>query len=104
MLFRSEDGTYKITSVTRDFSGAKGRVIAYFHGHIHKDTVDNASHSFVVASITTAGADVRDSNPEERVPDTATETALDIVVINNNKINFIRLGAGEHRECTLNGV
>lgn len=95
-----EDETYRITSVTKDFSGAKGRVIAYFHGHIHKDTMDNASHSFVVASITTAGADVRDSNPEERVPDTATETALDIVIINKGKIDFIRLGAGENRTTT----
>ena len=91
------DSTYKLSSIDCNFNDAKGKVLAFFHGHIHKDTIDSTTYSFVVASITTAGGDVRDSNPPIRTSNTATETALDIVIIALDKIYFIRLGAGEDR-------
>lgn len=95
------DNTYTMISIEKDFTSAKGKVIAYFHGHIHKDTIDNTTNTFIVASITTAGADVRDTNPPLRTAGTATETALDIVIITDEKIYFNRLGAGESREVAL---
>ena len=95
------DNTYTMISIEKDFASAKGKVIAYFHGHIHKDTIDNTTNTFIVASITTAGADVRDANPVKRVAGTATETALDIVIITDKKIYFNRLGAGVSREVAI---
>lgn len=92
---------YNISTVSADFTNAKGKVVAYFNGHIHKDSLDTTSYSFVTASITTAGADVRDTNPVERVAGTATETALDIVIITKDKIYFNRLGAGANREADI---
>lgn len=91
---------YNTSAVTVDFKGKKGDVIAYFHGHIHKDTIDNTTYSFPCLSITTSSADVRDANPVERVPGTATETALDIVTIDrlHRMIYCTRIGAGHDRE------
>lgn len=88
------DTTYTKVSVDVDFTNAKGKVKCYLHGHIHKDTHDNTTHTFASISITTAGADVRDAVPQERVVGTATETALDIVTITSDYIYCTRLGAG----------
>ncbi len=93
---------FKTSSANADFTNAKGEVVAFFHGHIHKDTVDTESYSFPCISITTAGADVRDENPVKREPNTATETAMDIVTIDmeHRKIYTTRLGAGSDRELS----
>lgn len=90
---------YTNVSVNCDFSKAKGELAAFLHGHIHKDTVDTTTYSFPCISITTAGGDVRDENPVQRIPGTATETALDIVTIDklNKKIYCTRLGVGSDR-------
>ena len=96
------DATYKQTSVDVDFTEAKGEIIAYFHGHWHQDYTCTA-YSTICIGITTAGADVRGDNVNfERVPNTATETALDIVTIDRNakKIYCTRLGAGADREIS----
>ena len=95
------DTTYTNISVSADFSEAKGKIVIYLHGHIHKDTIDATSYSFAVASITTAGADVRDTDPPLRTPNTATETALDFVIMSKTAINFIRIGAGSDRVIAL---
>lgn len=92
---------YTTSSCDVDFTNATGKVVAYFHGHIHYDSIDTTSHTFVTASITTAGADVRDTNPSLRTAGTATETALDVVVITDDKIYFNRLGAGSDRTIDL---
>lgn len=96
-----EDTTYTLTSVNSDFTEAKGKVVLYAHGHIHKDTIDTATYSFPTASITTAGADVRDTDPPLRTPNTATETALDMVIVSKKAINFLRFGAGTDRVIAL---
>ncbi len=90
------------SSVDRDFTDAKGRIIAYFHGHIHKDSVDKTVLDCPSISITTAGGDVRDDDPVERIVGTATEAALDIVTIDRaaGKIYMTRVGAGSSRETT----
>ncbi len=90
------------TAPSKDFSQAKGEVIAYFHGHIHRDTIDETALSCPAISITTASSDVRDENPPERVIGTATETAMDIVTVDKavRTIYLTRLGAGEDRQIS----
>lgn len=94
------DDTYTTSKVDADFSGGVGEVAAFFHGHIHFDRIDDSTYSFPCISITTAGADVRDTDPPLRTAGTATETAMDIVTINtaDRTIRMTRLGAGEDRE------
>ena len=97
-----DDETYKSTVVNADFTGAKGEVIASFHGHIHGDRIYPSYYTFPMITITTAGADVRDTDPVERVVGTATETAMDIVSIDmkSRTIYCTRLGAGGDRSIT----
>lgn len=95
------DTTYTNVSVNADFTEAKGNIVIYLHGHIHKDSMDTATYSFATASITTAGADVRDTDPPLRTPGTATETALDLVIMSKTAINFLRIGAGSDRVIAL---
>ena len=89
---------YMTSSVKADFTNAKGTVDSYFNGHIHKDFVSTA-YSFPMVSITTAGGgDVRDADYTcERIPDTTTETAMDIVTVLPDKIVMTRIGAGRDR-------
>ena len=96
------DSIYKTVSVDCDFTNAKGEVAAFFHGHIHKDTVDTQTYAFPCISITTAGGDVRDSSPAERTPGTATETAIDVVTLDKaaRKIYMTRVGVGMDRSCS----
>lgn len=98
----ASDNAYKNVAVSVDFSAAKGEIAAFLHGHIHKDTVDTVTYDFPCISITTAGGDVRDENPTERVPGTATETAMDVVTLDklNRKIYLTRIGAGTGREVS----
>lgn len=100
------DTTYKSVSVNVDFSDAKGEIIAYFHGHNHKDIVDTASYTFPRIVITTSGGDVRDSDPVTRVPGTATETVLDLVTIDRDAkiIYCTRFGAGYDRVIPYGGT
>ena len=99
----STGGKYNTSTAAADFKNAEGKVAAFFHGHIHKDTVDSTTYSFPCIAITTAGGDVRDDDPVKRVPDTATETAMDIVTVDREKnmIYMTRLGAGNDRSVKI---
>jgi len=95
------DNTYKTVTVDADFTEEEGEVAAFFHGHIHKDRIDTQTYSFPCISITTAGGDVRDESPVQRVPGTATETAMDVVTLDKaaRGIYMTRIGAGSDRVC-----
>lgn len=95
-----ESSPYNTSTITCDFSEAKGDFAAFFCGHVHIDQINTSQYSFPWLSITTAGADVRDSNPVERIVGTATETAIDIVTVDRKqrKIYTTRIGAGYDRE------
>lgn len=95
------DNTYKTVTADVDFTEAAGEIAAFFHGHIHKDTIDTTTYSFPSISITTAGGDVRDESPAQRTPGTATETALDVVTLDKaaRKIYLTRFGVGNDRVC-----
>ncbi len=99
-----EDSVYNTSqTLSKDFSAAGGEIAAYFHGHLHCDIIDTTALPCPSIGITTAGGDVRDTEyTVERVPGTATETALDIVTVDRaaRKIHMTRLGAGLHREVS----
>ncbi len=95
----SEYGTS--TATEKDFSDAKGRIVAYFHGHLHRDNIDSTGfETCPCIAITTAGGDVRDETVYLRTPGTDTETAIDVVTVDrkDGKIYMTRLGVGEDRE------
>lgn len=96
------DNTYKTVTVDMDFTESEGEIAAFFHGHIHKDTVDTQTYAFPCISITTAGGDVRDSSPAQRTPGTATETAIDVVTLDKaaRRIYMTRVGVGMDRSCS----
>ncbi len=95
------DSGYGVSSsVNKDFTNAKGKIVAYFHGHFHKDFIDTDSMVCPAVSVTTAGGDVRDENSTERIIGTENETAFDIVTVDRaaGKIYMTRVGAGVDRE------
>ena len=90
---------WQSSKIVENFSHAKGEIIAIFQGHNHKDYIDTETFAVPCITITTAGADVRDDLPVERIAGTSTETAVDVVTIDreNHIIYLTRLGAGEDR-------
>ncbi len=93
---------WQSSSVSADFSQETGEMIAIFQGHSHKDDIDTTTFAVPCITITTAGADVRDENKEDRVDGTSSATAIDVVTIDKEKrtIHLTRLGVGEDREVT----
>ena len=97
------------SSVSVDFTGANGEIIAVFAGHIHTDTVDTETLACPLITIIAAGAPVNTVNlaegevPPVRYPwGTDQETSFDIVTINRvtRKIYCTRVGAGSDREVS----
>lgn len=95
-------GEWQSSSVSADFSQAKGELIAIFQGHNHKDEIDTTTFAVPCITITTAGTDVRDEPKEERVYNTSTATAVDVVTIDKDTrtIYLHRLGVGKDRQVT----
>lgn len=95
----NEDLQYNNISV--NYEMVDNEIIAVFQGHIHTDGRSNVLGNVPSITISTTGAywDVRDQDAEERVRDTATEFAMDVVTIDrdNRIIYCARLGAGKHR-------
>ena len=92
---------YSKVSVNKDFSNAKGDLVGYFHGHIHKDTISVDGY-YPVVSITTAGGDLRDdylvNGTLTRVQGTPTETAIDLVTVTSDYVYLTRIGSGYDRK------
>ena len=96
------DEKYSTISVDKDFTNAKGDLVGYFHGHIHKDTI-SINDDFVEISITTAGGpNIKDDyfldGTLNRVKGTATETAIDLVTVTSDYIYLTRIGSGYDRK------
>ena len=95
------DEKYSKVSVNKDFANAKGDLIGYFHGHIHKDTI-STDGDYPIISITTAGGDLRDeyltNGTLTRVQGTATETAIDLVTVTGDYVYLTRIGSGYDRK------
>ena len=97
------DEKYAKTIINVDFTNAKGSVIGWFNGHIHKDTIStDLFDKLPMFSITTAGGDLRDeyltNGTLTRVKGTPTETAIDLVTITSDYIYFTRIGSGYDRK------
>ena len=95
-------GEWQSSTVSADFSQAKGELIAIFQGHNHKDEIDTTTFAVPCITITTAGTDVRDEPKEPRVHNTSTATAVDVVTIDKDArtIYLSRLGVGTDRKVT----
>ena len=95
------DEKYSKVSVNKDFANAKGDLVGYFHGHIHKDTISVDGY-YPVISITTGGGDLRDdylvNGTLTRVKGTPTETAIDLVTVTSDYIYLTRIGSGYDRK------
>ena len=92
---------YSKVTVNKDFTNAKGDLVGYFHGHIHRDTI-TVDGAYPIISITTAGGDLRDeyltNGTLTRVYGTPTETAIDLVTVTSDYIYFTRIGSGYDRK------
>ena len=92
-------GDWQSSSISKDFAESKGDIIGIFAGHAHADAIDTTTLPCPIITITTAGSDVRDTDPPPREFGTSSETAVDIVTVDktNRKIYLTRLGAGDDR-------
>lgn len=92
---------YSTSTVTKDFTNAKGDFMGYFNGHIHNDTISMVN-IIPMFSITCAGGDVRDAYYTDgtltREKGTATETAIDVVTVTSDFVYFTRIGSGYDRK------
>ena len=93
------------SSISVNFSGAKGEIIAVFTGHVHGDSIDATSLSCPLFTILSAGASANEPYAEsvpKRTKGTDTETSFDIVTINRKTrtIYCTRIGAGSDRSVT----
>lgn len=96
------EDTWADTSVSVDFSDAKGEIAGWFCGHAHQDDIVQGDLPFPIVTVTCAGNFSYDSAEEERQLHTANETAVDFVTINRKTRTLIlnRLGVGKDRRCS----
>lgn len=89
------------SSVSVNYTDCFGEIIAVFQGHRHTDAFYDQFDNVPTINITTTGAywAVKDEDAEVRVKGTASEFAVDAVIIDRGarKIYLIRVGAGEDR-------
>ena len=98
-----------MVQVLQDFNagaaGQKGRLLAFVHGHIHSDWVNDTDLSFPIVSI--GCAKIEDdqvkksagSTTYSRALDDATQDLWDVLVVNarTGRLDFVRFGAGADR-------
>jgi hypothetical protein len=97
--------------IKEDFSNAKSNLNLHFFGHTHYDIYEwfNAEKFL---SVCTCTAQVKNLSTEKyadscfvdspkRVRDTETEPAVDIFIVDNDKLNRIRFGGGIDQEFNL---
>ena len=86
-------------------AGLKGRLLAFVHGHIHADWINDTDLSFPIVSI--GCAKIEDDQVKKSAGSTtysralgdATQDLWDVWVVNTKtgRLDFIRFGAGEDR-------
>jgi hypothetical protein len=95
---------WQSTDIAVNYKYANGEIIAVFQGHNHEDALHDFFQDVPCINVTTAGAHwaARGDTALERVKGTASEFAVDVVVIDreNRVIYLTRLGAGEDREVS----
>lgn len=86
-----------------DYSDAiTAEITGVFSGHVHCDSVVKNDLPCPIVTITCAAPLSYDGTEADRTAGTATETALDVVTIDNKnkKIYLTRLGIGSDRVCS----
>ena len=85
-------------SVTADFTGKGGQVLAWFCGHVHHDNVVQMPEGISLISVLNDGS-VRWLNSPKNTPGTTNEQAFDVITVNKNerKLYVTRVGAGADR-------
>ena len=95
---------WQSTDIAVNYKYANGEIIAVFQGHNHEDAQHDFFQKVPCINVTTAGAHwaARGDTALERVKGTASEFAVDVVLIDreNRIIYLTRLGAGEDREIS----
>ena len=104
--FTDSDNTWRNSTISVNFSNAKGEIAGVFAGHEHKSemryTGNNPMYSTcpLITIANAVGGEVRDGTT--RTDGTDDEFAMDIVTVDtkNRKIHMTRLGAGSDREVS----
>lgn len=95
---------WQSTEIAVNYRYAEGEIIAVFQGHNHVDAEHDIFQNVPCINVTTTGAywAVRDEDTVERFKGTASEFAVDVVVIDRESriIYLTRLGAGSDREIS----
>ena len=107
-IIESEHG-YDYVSVNCDFSNAKGKLICYNSGHIHKDSVfttcyPSGSLEFPIITTRCDAAEENDADlKSERIEGTTTEQSFDVFTVNTAEgtIYVTKIGAGVDREISF---
>lgn len=86
--------TYDDVTVNHDFDDAKGEILLYQCGHNHKDEHVRTNNMLYVST----GCDARYTDDVwSRTKGTDTEHLFDVVIIDGENIEMVRIGAGEDR-------
>lgn len=92
---------WQSTDIAVNYRYANGEIIAVFQGHNHEDALHDFFQKVPCINVTTAGAHwaARGDTALERVKGTASEFAVDVVVIDRESriIYLTRLGPGDDR-------
>lgn len=85
-------------SVTADFTGGGGQVLAWFCGHVHYDNMVQMPEGITLISTLNDGG-TRWSNSPRNTLGTTNEQAFDVVTVDKNarKLYLTRIGAGADR-------
>ncbi len=102
-LEKTIDGQRLIDAVDSVYDQAKCNIAGIISGHNHRDYYGHSSKGYALISTTTDSANYNLSRYDLAIPTrtegTTTEQSFDVVFINpkNNKMETIRIGAGENR-------
>lgn len=93
-------GAFGVDAVSVDvnFTNAKGKLVGYFSGHNHLDTVHTPSSG---VKVITTRCDAKEENDgtlnAERVAGTTTEQSFDVFTVTSDRIYATKIGAGSNR-------
>ena len=100
------EGDWANVSVSVNFANALGKIVGFYCGHCHIDTINQGSLPYPVITITSDGNIPYDDAEEARIMGTDNEHAIDFVTINKvtQAVTLTRLGVGASRAYSYKGV
>lgn len=90
---------YDAVEVDCDFTNAKGELVGYFAGHVHKDSLNTDSGFNIITTRCDAKEENTDALKNERIEGTTTEQSFDVFTVNKatRTIYATKIGAGDNR-------